>query len=441
MSSGSEPTPRGPRSRPPRFDHRSHSHDSAHAESALPEPQQNFDHALTSKLPPQLVISQPDLDEVIQHLREAKSFAYDSEFIGELSYDPKLCLVQAATTTRVALIDPLAELDLQGFWELVADPSVEKIVHAGEQDVEPVFRYINRPPANLFDTQIAGGFVGLGYPLALSKLIFAMLGVKLSKGLTFSHWDRRPLTNHQLRYAADDVRFLPALRHEMGQRLDELGHSAWALEESAGLADPSLYVFDPDSQYTKIRGSGNLPPRNLAILREVTIWRDQAARHDDVPPRAFLRDEILLDLARTPVKSVSELSRVRGLPRPVEHDHGQALVAAIARAQALPADKLPEIRNHEPSPREKFHADSLCFAAQSLCAGRQIDPNLVISRQEMGEFYRKISTGKDAADMRILRGWRRAAVGEPLLALMRGEINLSLLWNKGFLESDTKPIQ
>jgi ribonuclease D len=423
------------RSRPPYSGHRSHSDASAHAHSALAEAPAVHRHPLACGDSPQLVTEQTQLRELVDHLRSAKSFAYDSEFIGELTYIPRLCLIQAASTQRVALIDPLAKLDLTPFWELVADGSVEKIVHAGQQDVEPVFRAIQRPPANLFDTQICGGFVGLGYPLSLSKLVFCVVGAKLSKGLTFTHWDRRPLSDYQLRYAADDVRYLPAVRHALGERLSALGHAAWASEESATLADPRLYAFDPDTQVGRIRGATGLPPRQLAVLRELTIWRDQAARQEDVPPRSLLKDEVLLALAKNPSEELEALSQIRGLPRPVESAHGQDIVNAVRRAFAMPGDQLPVSGQREVLPEEKSRADGLAIAAQAIAAGRQIDPALVASRQEIGELYRLLAEGRKNPELPILRGWRREAVGQVLIRLFQGEIKLSLDWKLGSLHS------
>ena len=385
--------------------------------------------------PPKLITRQEQLSELLDHLRVAGSFAFDSEFIGELTYVPKLCLIQAASTAQVALIDPLASVDLRPFWELVADPSIQKIVHAGQQDVEPVFRFIQKSPSNLFDTQIGAGFIGLTYPLSLSRLTGTMLGTRLRKSLTFTNWERRPLSDQQLRYAADDVRYLPALRHEIGKRLEAGGKIAWALEESGTLADPGVYSFDPETQYLKIRGAAGLPPKNQAVLRELTIWRDAAARAEDVPPRTMLRDEILLDLARTPVDSVKDLSHVRGLPRPVETAHGEELVAATRRAMALPASEMPESANHEPTPPEKFRGESLFFAVQCFCAGRQIDPALVTSRQEIADLLRMWRSGEDPATLRICRGWRRQAIGEHLLALLRGEASLTVRWTDDSLQT------
>ena len=407
---------------------RSRSHDTAHAADA-PDDSPLPDHPLVTRQPPQFVDHQDALSELLTHLRAAGKFAYDSEFIGELTYIPKLCLIQVATTQRVALIDTLGKLDLAPFWQLLSDDSVEKIVHAGQQDIEPVFRNANCKAANIFDTQISAGFIGLAYPVALSKLVHQMISVKLGKGLTFTHWDQRPLSAMQLRYAADDVRYLLAVRAAIGEQLDALGHTAWASEECQAHCDPPHYGFNPQTHYLRFRGANSLTPRGQAILRELTIWRDHWARHHNVPARSFLRDEVLLDLAHSPIKSLEKLERVKGLPRPVEETHGAEIIAATARALELPPEKLPAVRDFEPTPRQRFEADSLWSAVQCLCAGKKIDPNLVSSRQEIGELYRSVDASQDLGDAPLLHGWRRDAIGQTILDLLAGKTCLELNWS------------
>jgi len=371
--------------------------------------------------------------ELIEHLRGAGSFSYDSEFIGELTYTPKLCLIQVATTTRVALIDPLSGIDLRPFWELVADASVEKITHAGEQDVEPVIRHLGREAQNVFDTQIACGFIGMAYPVALAKLVAELIGGKIGKALTFSHWDQRPLSAAQLRYAADDVRYLPALRIEIGKRLEATGHVAWARQEFDAMCDARLYEFNPDRAYLKIRGATSLGPTALAVLRELVIWRDAVARAHDVPPRAFLRDEVLVDLSRSPVKSLEKLGRVRGLPRPVEAAHGKEIVDATQRGLSTPPGKYPFARTHEPTPSERFAADALWAAAQCICVGQSVDAALVTSRQEIGELHRHVKTSKDPSHLHLMQGWRRDALGVRLWELLTRGGEMQLDWKNGNL--------
>jgi ribonuclease D len=423
--------------RPTQF--RSRSHHSAHAEGGVgsgPDDGAITEHALAPRSAP-LLVNQPDqLTELLADLRAAGRFAYDSEFIGELTYVPKLCLIQVATTARVALIDPLVGLDLQPFWELVCDPTVEKVVHAGQQDLEPVFRLAGCKATNVFDTQVAAGFVGLAYPVSLSKLVLERVGAKLGKGLTFTHWDQRPLSAMQLRYAADDVRYLLAVRDDLGRQLDALGHTEWAAAESATGCDPAGFGLDPAYAHHKVRGGSGLPPRNMAVLRELVIWRDAEARGHDVPPRSFVKDEVLLDLARQPVKSVDRLGKVRGLPRPIEQEYGTDIIAITARGLATPADQLPPEREPDPTPRQRFAADALWALVGVICAGRSIDPSLVSSRQEVGEVYRAVAAGSPPpADARLMIGWRREAVGQAVLDVMAGRTTVAARWADDALRS------
>jgi ribonuclease D len=423
------------RARYSRADHRARQHKSAHSEDPADLPGQVIEHRRVPGGEAALVTTPQQLEALLADLRAAGSFAYDSEFIGELTYVPKLCLIQVATTAQVALIDPLVGLDLKPFWELICDESVEKIVHAGQQDVEPVIRHLGREARNVFDTQIAAGFVGMAYPVALSKLVSEIVGAKLGKGLTFTHWDQRPLSSMQLRYAADDVRYLPALREELGRRLEANGHTAWAREECAAMCDARLYTFDADTAFHRVRGATSLQPAALAVLRELVVWRDATARAHDVPPRAFLKDDILIDLSRNPVKTIEKLDRVRGLPRPVEHAHGREIVEATLRGLATPPDKLPWARHSEPTPTERFRADALWAVAQCMCIGRGVDPNLVTSRQEIGEFHRCVVKGSQHDDIGIMKGWRQEALGEPLAALINGGATVALNWKDGALHS------
>jgi ribonuclease D len=278
--------------------------------------------------------------------------------------------------------------------------------------------------------------MGLPYPVSLTKLVAEITGAKLGKGLTFSHWDQRPLSSQQLRYAVDDVRYLPLVHDEMLRRLDALGHTNWALEECATLSDPSQFGFNPDAHFLRIRGANALDPANLAVLRALTIWRNENARRENVPPRTFLRDEVLLDMARSPVKTTEKLAKVRGLPRPVEHEQGHEIIELTAKALSSPASSMPAVRDVELSPVDRFRSDALWSAAEVICAGQSIDPALVTSRVEMSEMYRRLASDEDPSDLRLMKGWRREAVGEKLVRLYAGEGAFTLRWSEGSLRVD-----
>ncbi len=419
--------------------HRDQAHLSAHSENAegTGSPAVIPDHPLTPRGAASVITSTAALHGLIDRLAKAGRFAYDSEFIGELTYVPNLCLVQVATSQEVALIDPLADVDLTPFWEILCDASVEKIVHAGQQDIEPVVRRLGKAPQNVFDTQIAAGFVGLTYPVSLSKLVMELTGARLGKSLTFSHWDQRPLSQQQLRYAADDVRYLPAVRQAIGDKLDQLGHADWAKEECNALCQPGQYRFDPDRQYLRLRGAGSLPARDLTILRELTVWRDTTAQAHNVPPRTIAKDEVLIDMSRSPIKSLDRLSGVRGLPRPVVQKHGPEIIAAIARGQAASLDGISPPRDHELSPRQKFATEALFSAMQAYCAGQSIDPSLVASRTEIVDLVRHFNSDPLTEPSPVLQGWRNQAVGRFMLDLWNKKLRIELSWSQDCLRSKT----
>ena len=204
------------------------------------------------------------------------------------------------------------------------------------------------------------------------------------------------------------------------------------------MTDPVLYRFDPETSYLRVRGASSLNAKNLNVLRELTVWRDAAARAEDVPPRTFLRDEILIDLSRSPVKAVEKLDRVRGLPRPVEKEHGAAIVEATLRALALPAPKGAPSRDDEPTPRERFRSDALWAAAQTICSGRSVDTAAVASRQECAEFYRALAAGGDLSQSRLMKGWRREALGQALVELFNGRKRFDVAWDGETLKTSDR---
>jgi ribonuclease D len=137
-----------------------------------------------------------------------------------------------------------------------------------------------------------------------------------------------------------------------------------------------------------------------------------------------------MDLARSPVRSIEKLDRVRGLPRPVEQAHGAEILAATATGLAMDASHLPVLREADPSPQQRFRADSLYAAFLCLCAGRSIDPNLIASRQEVGEFFRSILAGESVEAHSLMTSWRRHAAGQAIIDLIGGKLTVNLGWKQ-----------
>jgi ribonuclease D len=354
----------------------------------------------------------------------------DTEFVGEDSYLPKLCLMQLATRETLYLIDPFAfaEEELRPIWELLADPARVVVLHAGREEVRLCHRSIGKTPGNLFDLQIAAGLVGMVYPVGYGNLVGEVLGQRLSKGETLTEWRTRPLTRSQTRYAFDDVRYLLPLWHKLNGRLQRLERTEWGREDFARLAAHSA-PEEPGQPSTldkwrKLRGGGSLDRRKLAMLREAYLWREEEAERVNRPPRTVVRDDLLVEIARRGPKVEQDLHVVRGLAR----RYCTPLFQALERARALPADELPLPVEREQDPVQVgLVANVLGAALVDFCTRLQVAPNLVASGQDIKLLVRARLLGLPApAESVLSRGWRGAHVLPHLQAILEGRRSITV---------------
>ena len=297
-------------------------------------------------LPEQVAVTPQELTACCEYLATCPQFGLDTEFVGENSYHPHLCLVQVATTERLILIDPLSVGPLDAFWQLVVDPAHTVVVHAGREEVRLCNHFAGKTPGNLFDLQIAAGLVGLIYPLGHGNLVHQLLDVQLSKGETLTEWRERPLTLQQIRYAFDDVRYLLPLWQRLTHRLTELNRLDWAVEEFARMASHVAPEEPNQEKWRKLRGLGSLDRRRLAVVRELFHWREDMAERVNRPARTVVRDDLLVEIARRNPNREKDLHVIRGLPR---RDLAQIL-EAVERARAIPLVDCPAVADREQDP-------------------------------------------------------------------------------------------
>ncbi len=373
-----------------------------------------LDHPLVPAGPPDVVDTPEAFATLIDKLRDETRFGFDTEFIGEETFFLRFCVVQVSTQEGITLIDALAPgIDLLPFWELVADPAIEKIVHAGLQDIEPVMRLTGRPPAAIYDTQIAAGFMGKMYPISLKNLCMELLEADLGTSGKFSQWDRRPLTALQHGYAANDVRYLHLLRERVAAELETRGHTDKARVECEGFASPNAHRVDPLKMKLKAKGSRGLRGPEQAVANALLLWRAKIARERDLPQRVLLDDQTLINLAHNPVGSLEDVKKFKGMPWPVKETYAQELVDLTAAALAGP---LP--------PRRKFHKPlneeaaaqlaAVWAAAQAHCEAAGIATTLTVNKRDVTELVRAAATDESPPANRLAAGWRRELL-EPVL--------------------------
>ena len=375
---------------------------------------------------PRAMLSTPEqLTALCDHLVQAGTFCFDTEFIGEDSYEPRLCVVQIATTQRVELIDPLALPDLAPLWRLMADPAIRKICHAGDQDLTIAFQKSGLKTANLFDTQIGAGLIGLGYPLAYWRLAELYTGVALEKAHTYSAWDRRPLSREQLIYAVDDVLHLPRIYDEINRQLTALGRTAWLEESCEELCVSAATPVNPRTIHERIKGMGSLQSIQAAALQELCAWREQVAFEHNLPARSMMKDTVLLEIANRMPRKVADVASIRGIEPADLATYGSDIVDAVNRARKIPVEQRPVVPQQvEDTLETKRLAEALWVAAQAICLGQSVTPALVASQTQVIGLARAIAAGDPLESHAPMQGWRGVCLGRPLLEFLRGKNEL-----------------
>ena len=375
------------------------------------------------------------LAAVVEYARSSDNVALDTEFLRERTYRARLCLVQLATPTAVHLIDPLVLGDLRPIAGLIADPAVEVIVHAGRQDFELFAERYAVVPTRVFDVQLAAGFVGLGASLPYGRLVEETVGVQLVKGESYTDWCRRPLTSAQLSYAADDVRYLFGVADHIKERLRQLGRTSWIEEEMRMFEDPRMYATDPSEAWRRVSGRGGLSGRQLAVLKEVAMWREEAAARRDIPRGWVIKDPTLVELARRAPTSVGSLKNIRGMNAREAERSGREIVDAIRRGLESPPVKQPPSPPRAAIARARMLSGLADAIVRARCEHSEIAPELVATRGELETLLvDSFKHEPDPAAHRLLQGWRRELAGEAVLALAWGRLAVRVIEDPPYIE-------
>ena len=374
-------------------------------------------------LPAEIVVAAPeDFAACCADLARWPRLGLDTEFVGEDSYEPDLCLIQVATPETLYLIDPFSAGPVEPFWQLLLDPARLVVVHAGREEVRLCHRATGQTPPNVFDLQIAAGLVGLNYPMGHGNLVHALLGKQLDKAETLTEWRSRPLTKAQIRYAFDDVRFLLALWQKLDERLTALGRGDWAREEFDRLratvtpADNGLLPSQAD-RWRKLRGIGSLDRKRLAMVRELYLAREALAAENNRPARTILRDDLLVEIARRNPKTPHDVQVVRGMTKRFVG----AFFAAVERARSSPPDDHPKQTEREQDQPQLALVTSILTAVMAdFCAREKLAPGLTATTNDLRCLARAKLLDVPVDDSPLTRGWRSAHLLPHLQAVLDG---------------------
>ena len=346
--------------------------------------------------------------------------ALDTEFMRVDTFYPIAGLLQVSGGDGAYLIDPLRISDWRPFAALLEAPAVVKVLHSCSEDLEVFLRLTGSLPAPLFDTQLAAGYLNLGFSMGYSRLVQALLDIELPKGETRSDWLQRPLSELQVRYAAEDVSHLVEVYRALMARLAPQ-KVEWILQDGAELVANLGREIAPEDAWREAKLAWKLSRQQQAVLRALCAWREREARARNQPRNRILREHSLWPLARTQPDNLVALARIEDMhPKTVRQD-GETLLQLIREAAALPPERWPEALP-EPLPIE---ASALLkkLRAVGQREGERLDivPELMLRKKTLEALLKSGYPNGPYQLPDSLRGWRRELMGQALLDCLAAE--------------------
>ncbi len=361
--------------------------------------------------------------ELGESLKGERRVAVDLEAAGFHRYSDRVCLLQVSSGGQHFVVDTLAVDPAEVLREPLESPSVTVLLHGGDYDLRLLDRDLNLHPVSLFDTQTAAAL--LGEPsLGLAALLEKYLGVRVSKKYQRADWARRPLPDDMLEYAASDTRHLHELADLLAGRLDEVGRRAWAEEESA-LMEKIRWNNDADvDPVTKVKGMRGFELREVALVREAWLWRDEIARERDRAPFRVAGDPTLLEVVRERPSTTSELAKIRGFSPELAQRSGKPLLDRLEQIDRLDESDLVGYPKgpagpRRPQPEEEEIALRLKRVRNEAAESLGIDRGVLMSNTVILEIARvRPGTIEELTGVAGVKRWQSETLGDQLLATL-----------------------
>lgn len=358
--------------------------------------------------------------------------AIDTEFIREKTYFSKLCLIQIATPDHLACIDPLAIKDISALKHILYNPAITKVLHAAHQDQEIFYHLFGEAPAPIFDTQPAAAVLGVGDQIGYARLIETFLDVSLAKTQSRTDWSRRPLSEQQLEYAIDDVRYLREAYPIIRQQLQEQSRLDWLSSDFERYTQVATFEPKPEHMWKRVKGHQRLKPLQLTIVQKLAIWRERLAIQKNLPRRWLMSDDLIIDLALQQPADENALKHMRTISEKQHARYFKDWLACIKQAQAMPEDewlRLP--RFTKPTNEQALLIDLLMLAIRKQADVYNISPTLIASRKKIEKLVL-------AGETQLANDWRGAMVNPLIADLLGGKSCFSV--RKGKLAITNNPV-
>lgn len=354
-------------------------------------------------------------------LSTASYCVIDTEFVRESTYYPQLALIQIASGDQLACIDPLVISDFKPFTNLMENASLLKVFHSSSQDLEILYQKFGQLPSPVFDTQLAAAVLGYSHQISYADLVQQITGVSLEKKHTRANWMRRPLSEDELDYALDDVRYLLAVYETLSTKLESTRRYGWMEKDLSAMSDPANYQVDMELLWKRLKGVQKLKGEKLQIASELVQWREALAQQQNRPRRWILKDEVIIEIARQKSGDIDSLSQIRDLSDKTINRHGDKILQIVTHAMQVDASQWP---HHDKlkslNPQQLALGDCLMALCRVIAGQNQIALATLATRKDIDSLILNQKSSK------LAQGWRFNMAGEQLLKFIHGQSSISV---------------
>jgi len=365
------------------------------------------------------------LEEICTRLSDQPWIGFDTEFIGEKRFFTLLCLIQIYSPIGSFLVDPLKIKNLRPFLDLVENPKILKITHAGENDYRLLYQQFNVLPVNVFDTQIAAGFLGYNYPTAFRKIMDKELNIRLKKGFAVAVWDQRPLSAKHIQYALNDVLFLKELYDKLHGKLVRRKRIDWCEEEFAKMELAESYHTDVYAEALNNNMMLHLSKKEQVFMLRLYKWRIDEAKRKDYSKEMILSSKYINLIVKNIKQGEAALKNNRLLPKNFYNRYGTIIKnlfdKSITAEEEAVLKRIP--KKHDTTPVEDITYSILYALVKRKCLNEGLSQNLVFPKSAMTKF-------KLNPDW-LGNGWRARILGKELVDLCKRIDNLTYEFSDG----------
>lgn len=373
-----------------------------------------------------LVASDEALREAADQLQQCQELALDLEFDqNRFTYGFNLCLVQIADGNgNCYIIDPFYIDDLSPLFSLIENPAIAKIIHHSNNDILLLDK-LGCNIRNIVDTDVAAKI--LNYERSsLATVLKEEFNKEIDKSQQSSNWNKRPLTEEQLRYAAIDVIYLHEIKAKLLNAIEEVERMHWLKEENHLLEQ--IRFTEPENPHLRLKHAFRLNYYQQYLLKGLYAFRDELAQQFNKPAPFVIPNDALVDLANNPNTDIHEwLNHTRGIHGGLKKPKNERLLKDAlqkakedAKANNISHD-YPEHRFHRPlrTPETERRKELLSEVQQLIIAKYgEYASKLIINQSLITEYSqngRLRCTKKYATDI-VLQTARELGIDIPVMA-------------------------